>query len=326
VRNKNLTSLSAESNFERGQSLLRASNEFCVSRPELKALRRENSVLAEKTYICPCFGVSTGLIFRASVNCYTMKILIFLFSIWMSFAAGAREIDDFVNIAESGTYDFGGKTLFIKDGANTPAIVIGDPFNETPSFIIKNVTLKNVTIYGNEKNQTSEYHSKYPFLRNNGITIRGGQNVTVENVTVIGARSGGLVTEKNSSNIKVLNSIFAENYFDGVAACETTYSQFTNLLLSRNKYSAISLDWRVQNCLFQNILSYRNRDWTLFSRASKTNTFSKICSILNGGSYFVAKNIDVVGNEGSSVIWREALFWDRRGYFVDKCCFSDYTK
>jgi hypothetical protein len=252
-----------------------------------------------------------------------MKLFFYLSMVLLGvISSSGEEIEDFINITKSGVYDFQNKEIFVKDKCNTPAIVIGDAFNEIPSYVIKDVVLKNVTIYGNEVNQDSEYHFKYSFLRNNGITIRGGQNIRVENVRVIGARSGGLVTEKHSSYINVSNSSFSNSFYDGVAACETTNSKFTNLIISHNKFAAISLDWRVENCIFENVLSFKNRDWTLFSRASKNNSFVNIHSFLNGGSYFLARNDNVVKFEVSSALWYGSNFFDFRAKSVEKCCFS----
>lgn len=231
---------------------------------------------------------------------------------------------NFIEITKSGIYDFQNQTITMPANSNSPAIVIGDSKNETPSFRVSKIVLRNLVIDGNKKEQDSEYHSALPFLRNNGITIRGASNIIIENVTVINARSGGLVLEKGCKNVIVRNSSFISSFFDGIAACETTNCKFENLILAYNEYAAISLDWWVENCEFIKIVSVFNRDWTLFSRASHHNVYKELYSIFNGGSYFLAENSDVPIKKHSSILLDKCFSLDFRGKFLGSNCFILY--
>ncbi len=249
-----------------------------------------------------------------------MRALFALLFLVSSLFAHSRDLDDFINITKAGTYDFEGEVLSVKKDARTPAIVIGDAFNQVPSFEVSDIILKNVVIMGNRDNQLSEYHNVHDYLRNNGITIRRGARVTVENVWVIGARSGGLVTEKGCKNITVRNSYFMSSYFDGVAACETTDSLFEEIVVNRNDYAGISLDWNVQNCIFRKIYSYGNKDWTIFQRSSKGIVYDQITSRGNGGGAFLAKNVNTGLLPGSKASILRSIFADARLHSVEPCC------
>jgi parallel beta helix pectate lyase-like protein len=244
-------------------------------------------------------------------------ILAFLSLISSAFA-------NFIEITKPGVYDFKGEIIEMAPNTNSPAIVIGDSKTQEPSFRVYGITLKNVTIIGNEHQQTSEYHAPLPFLRNNGITIRGASNVIVENVTVIGARSGGIVLEKGCENIVVRNSAFIANHFDGVAACETKNSLFYNLVVAHNRYAGISLDWWVYNCKFRDILSIFNRDWTIFLRASQKISLDNVWSLYNGGGYFASINSDIPYKNEASIKIENSIFYDRRGSFIGEKCYLYY--
>ncbi len=248
------------------------------------------------------------------------RIITLLIFLWLSLVGNTREIDSFINITTPGVYDFQGEVLYLKEKSNSPAIVIGDVAHENPSFVAQDITLRNVVIFGMMDNQTSEYNGVYPYLRNNGITIRGARNVTIENVWVVGARSGGIVTEKHSDNITVRNSFFVSNFFDGIAACETTNSLFENVVTAGNHYAGISLDWFVKDSTFRGILSWYNRDWTAFQRLSTGIRYEHISSYGNGGGIYLAPNLESSERTSSTATTFSASFSDLRAHFIAACC------
>jgi pectate lyase len=227
----------------------------------------------------------------------------------------------FIEITEPGVYDFKGKLISMAPNSNSPAIVIGDSKNQSPALRVFNITLKNLVIDGNKSNQSSEYCDEFPYLRNNGITIRGASNVIVENVTVINARSGGIVLERDCQNIIVRNSTVVGSYYDGVAACETKNSEFSNLVLINNSYAAISLDWWVSSCRFRNITSLFNQDWTIFLRASQNIYIDSLMSIGNAGSIFAAINQQVPHKNHVTLKMENSFLLDFRRSFIGENCY-----
>lgn len=185
-----------------------------------------------------------------------------------------------------------GKTIFkLADHANAPVVVIGDVDQPRP---VKNISVKGFTADGNMANQEVECWnsekcegSERNQIRNNGITIRGASDITVEDVNLINNRSGGLVTERICRRLNVKNMEASGNYFDGFAGYLTEDSEFTNLKLHHHEHgSGISLDLNFNNNTFRNVDMYDNKDNGIFMRESNGNKFYDI-TIRNNGNYGV---------------------------------------
>ena len=110
--------------------------------------------------------------------------------------------------------------LRVADKANIPVFVMGQT-SRVPSVIRRYIQVKNLHIDGNRANQTSECmggpcSDEFP-LRNNGITIRRCEDCVVDNVTVYGAISGGLVTELGCQRLMIRDYTSYDNEYDGFA-------------------------------------------------------------------------------------------------------------
>lgn len=110
-------------------------------------------------------------------------------------------------------------------------------------------------------------------IRNNGITIRGGNHVVVRNVTAQRMASGGLVTEKQCDNLKVINFTSRKNYFDGMAGYQTSNSLFKDLHLNENRGAGISLDINFDKNVLENVEITNTGDVGIFMRHASRNFF-----------------------------------------------------
>ena len=179
------------------------------------------------------------------------------------------EKSDVVIIGEEGA------VVKMANGVNAPILVIGER-SEEPKLRIKNIKVFNLIFDGNMDNQTSEYMTAYPWLRNNCITVRGASDVYIENVITHHARSGGVVLEKGCTGV-VINGLNAhDNFFDGFAGYMSEGCSLQNASLHHNKAAAISLDWSYNNNTFYNIHIYNNGDLGIFMRDCKANFFKDI--------------------------------------------------
>ncbi len=171
-----------------------------------------------------------------------------------------------------------GNTSLIRlaDHANAPVIVIGSP-DSAPSDTVSDVTVASLMVDGNRANQDIECWGgpceAHP-LRNNGITIRRAADIRVENVTIAGAASGGLVTELGCLRIRVKGLTAYDARFDGLAAYETESSSFSNLFLHHNGYAGMSFDIRFRNNTVSDAILDTNAKLGVFMRDSRGNLFS----------------------------------------------------
>jgi polygalacturonase len=157
----------------------------------------------------------------------------------------------------------GATILFLAENSNSPVIVIGSI--ETPvAQIVRNVRVAGLIIDGNRARQTMECWGGpcdtggRTVIRNNGITVRGADDVLIERVAVARARSGGIVTERRVRRLTVRGFTASDNYFDGLAGYLTEDSLFEDLKLVNNCSAGLSFDDRFDHNLLQNVLILRD--------------------------------------------------------------------
>jgi hypothetical protein len=149
------------------------------------------------------------------------------------------------------------------DGANAPVLVIGQ-IDETPTVTRSNIRVSNLTIDGNRDKQMHECWGGacdtggLTHVRNNGITIRRAADVIIEHVTVFGAKSGGLVTEKDCRRVNVHDFTAYDNEYDGLAGYETEDSTFSDLFLHDNVAAGLSFDWDFNHNIVSNAVIVGN--------------------------------------------------------------------
>ncbi len=130
-------------------------------------------------------------------------------------------------------------------------------------------------------------HEPRSVIRNNGITIRGAENILLQNIVSKNNLSGGLVTEKHCENLKVVGFESFNNLFDGFAGYETKLSHFIGLYLHHNFASGVSIDLDFSFNQFTNSDFSHNRDNGVFARESTQNHFEniKIHDVCNNGVF-----------------------------------------
>ncbi len=193
------------------------------------------------------------------------------------------------------------RTVFrLADNVHAPLLVIGDPRSviradgqpATPK-ITRQVTVKNMSFDGNKANHdvTKECgegicEGDATTIRNNSITIRGAEDIKVENVKSFDSISGGLVTEKFCKRLEVRNFESFGNHFDGFAGYQTEESIFFDMYLHNNRGAALSLDIAFNHNQFVGGRFVDNKDVGIFARDLEGNLFKNL-SIQNSGNHGV---------------------------------------
>ena len=167
--------------------------------------------------------------------------------------------------------------LRLADNANCPLLVMGTAEN-APSRVVMNLRISDLEIDGNRAHQQFEcwaVQGEGSDIRNNGITVRGVSDSSVERVRCHDCRSGGLVTEKGVIRLTVSDFASWDNQYDGLAAYVTEDSLFTRLMLHNNPGAGISLDQRVAHCVISEAMLARN-GCGIFMRHASDNLFHGI--------------------------------------------------
>lgn len=226
------------------------------------------------------------------------KILLFLFlaisalaGTLIEFEPGRHYVNKPIFIEKDDvTIDGKGCILQLSKHANCPVIVIGER-SLKPKKTVTNVHIKNIIIDGGKDYQDSEYMTGMGYLRNNCITVRGAENVYLDNVVTANSMSGGIVCELKSRNILIDGVNSYGNVYDGIAICESTGVYVMNSILQFNNAAGLSMDWGADMNRFKNITLAYNLDLAIFMRDSNSNIFNDI-DTGNGGVFVGLRDPD----------------------------------
>jgi hypothetical protein len=170
--------------------------------------------------------------------------------------------------------------LRLADHANRPVIVIGQD-GPAPDQTRRRISVSDLFVDGNRSQQDFECHESDQcigddVLRNDGITFRRAEDATVERVTVADARSGGVVSSRDSRRVTVRDLTATNSHFDGLSANETTHSLFTGLKLAGNDRAGLSFDRNFDNNVIEDALIEDSADVGFFMRNSTDNLFTNL--------------------------------------------------
>lgn len=172
----------------------------------------------------------------------------------------------------------GNATVFtLADGAERPVFVIGEPTPFQPSIIRRNIVIRNLRVDGNRANQSTELSTApgRSFLRNNCITLREVEDCLVENVTVVAARSGGIVLEQTCTNVVLCGVIAEDCEFDGIAWDGLiTNSRIESSTCRNNLAAGLSFDIGPRGNLIIDSFFIANGSVGMFIRDSRENLFA----------------------------------------------------
>ncbi|AOS43019.1 Pectate lyase superfamily protein [Lacunisphaera limnophila] len=191
--------------------------------------------------------------------------------------------------------------LFLAPRANCPVVLVGSPATPVDRRV-RRVTVRRLLMDGNRTEQQFECYggpcdeSHLTALRNNGLTIRGAEDILVEDVVTRRARSGGVVLEKDCRRVRIDRLEAYENEFDGLAAYETEDSDFTRLNLHHNRSAGFSFDWRFNRNRITDSIASDNGSQGIFMRDSNHNLFERVTLANNGEQgVFLAETRELPG-------------------------------
>lgn len=202
-----------------------------------------------------------------------------------------------------------GAKFILAKGVNEPVVAIGSQQEVAgEKDVISDIVLTGLEIDGTKDHQRSEYSAARPWIRNNGIDVRAVKNLSIAKVRVNNNRSGGLVISWGCEEVRVSDSSFAKNRFDGVAFYDSTNVEVTRCAMINNQCAGVSLDNEFLNSRFFECLIQGNGDVGVFARSSARVEF-KNCVVQNSGNwaFFLAHDnhgrgvVDVIINGGQII-------------------------
>lgn len=203
--------------------------------------------------------------------------------------------------------------LRLANQVNVPVIVMGMAA-AAPTVTRRNIRITDLTIDGNQSNQSQETDPHNPALRNNGISIRRIGSSSVERVTIKSCRSGGLVTELGCRWLTIRDVESSDNYFDGMAGYATEDSLFSGLRLHNNNAAGLSIDLDFSHNTITESVFTDNGKLGIFMRDSRDNLFSGL-QIRRSGEHgiFIAEAEGGPGTAATGNTFSNCLIQDSVG-------------
>ena len=209
--------------------------------------------------------------------------------------------------------------LKLSDRVNCPLLVIGQTVTPIERRV-RDVSVRKLILDGNRLAQDHECNGGpcdnggLSFIRNNALTIRGAEDVRIEHVTTRGARSGGVVLEKECRRISISDFASHDNHFDGFAAYETEESVFTRLYLHSNAAAGISADIRFNRNIISHARLENNGSQGIFMRDSNFNNFTSLTINKNGAQgIFIAQADDAQNTPCTGNVFTNLTVSNSRG-------------
>lgn len=178
---------------------------------------------------------------------------------------GLYVLTEHVHIPTSGIHLIGegaGATILkVADNARQAGIIVGTlKASDLPQDeYVSDVTISRLSIDGNKAgNRCYETEPGTPHLTLNGISVYYAQDITISDVTIERARSGGITTDREVHNLVVSRVTIRESFWDGVALYRTDASRVENSLIEENSAAAISMDWSADGNSFTDNLFLNN--------------------------------------------------------------------
>ncbi|MED5523627.1 MAG: right-handed parallel beta-helix repeat-containing protein [Pseudomonadota bacterium] len=157
--------------------------------------------------------------------------------------AGTYNIDgllhiDRSNITLSGAGD--ASHIQMRDDVEQPVLVIGDYQHPEPQAAIRNVVIENLKLTGNHS--AKEFMPALPYLSNSVVIVRRGEQIVFRNLTLDRCRSACLLTERQSSNVRIEQNRITGAMWDGVSFNSTRFVVMRGNSVSHNVAAAITAE------------------------------------------------------------------------------------
>jgi len=184
----------------------------------------------------------------------------------VALAAGDYSLSRHVQIPHGGIHvrgaGVGATRIEVADGACQAGFVIGSlALHFDQVGVVEDVSIRGLSIDGNKRgNACCETYvgSGLTHLYVNGISVFNARDVTIADVSIRDARSGGIVADRGVRNLAISNVVIQSSAWDAVALYQTRGSRVQDSLFEDNAAAGISLDWYADDNLFSGNLVLRN--------------------------------------------------------------------
>jgi len=161
--------------------------------------------------------------------------------------------------------------LRLREGAQSPVIVVGDQQHQKPARPVSDVTIERLRVIGGGPGG-SEFDADHPFLTNSAVVIRAGHNVTLRELDVRACRSACILTEHDCRDVTIERSTVSGSTWDGIAFNRTARARMVGNTIRDNRAAGITVEHLEDSVIDGNTIS-DNRSQGVYLSDSYRNRF-----------------------------------------------------
>lgn len=188
-------------------------------------------------------------------------------------AAGEYRLPRFLSLQRDGVTLRGAgdaTVLRLRDGVQSPLVVVGDFRHEVPERATSDVTVERLRLVGGG-GAASELHAEHPHLTNSAVVVRRGRRIVVRDVDVSACRSACILTEHDTRDVVIERNRVRGSTWDGISLNRTTRLRLVGNAIRDNTAAGITVEHLEDSEIAGNVVagngshgvylsdSYRNR-------------------------------------------------------------------
>jgi parallel beta-helix repeat protein len=162
--------------------------------------------------------------------------------------------------------------LRLKDGIESPVVVIGDCEHETPRRPTRNVTIERLRVVGGGAGG-SEVHPTRRYLTNSAVAVRAGRGVAIRDLQVSACRSACILTERDTRDVAIEHNVVAGSVWDGISLNRTARAHVAGNVIRDNTAAGITAEHLEDSVLERNVLE-GNKTHGIYLADSRRNRFA----------------------------------------------------
>jgi parallel beta-helix repeat protein len=191
-------------------------------------------------------------------------------------AAGEFRLGRFLSIRRDGVTIRGegsATVLRLRDGVQSPLVVIGDHLRQVPARPVADVTLERMRLVGNG-GAGAEVLADHPYLTNSAVVVRAGRRITLRDLEVRACRSACLLTEHHTDGVVIERDTITDSTWDGVSLNRTSRARLVGNTIRANTAAGITAEHLEDAVIADNVIA-DNRAHGVYLADSYRNVFDR---------------------------------------------------
>jgi parallel beta-helix repeat protein len=222
--------------------------------------------------------------------------------------AGEFRLDRFLSIHRGGVTIRGeGPTtvLRLRDGLQSPLVVIGDYRTQIPALPVADVALERMRLVGNG-DAGAEVQTDHPYLTNSAVVVRAGRRIVLRDLDVSACRSACLLTEHDTDDVLIERAMVTGSTWDGISLNRTSHARLLHNVIRANTAAGITAEHLEDAVIADNVIA-DNRAHGVYLADSYRNVFDRNRLAFNTNAGIFLTCSVRLRDPGPVACWRDSM-------------------